>query len=135
MAIYKAKARVVKVSIGSPDGNRVARIVHAGGIIPEGVHEDQLKSLVARNLIEVVDGTETSDQETSNAEDQLEKLAEAVKAAKAAEAKAKAAEKKAAEAEAKADESDAKAKAVEEELEQLKAAAPKTPPAKAAGAK
>lgn len=51
---YIATAAVVKVSIGSSSGNRVAAFIQRGGIVPEGVVEDQLKSLVARGLIEEI---------------------------------------------------------------------------------
>lgn len=51
---YVAKANVVKVSIGPADGNRVARIIRAGGAIPDGVDEASLKALAARGLIELV---------------------------------------------------------------------------------
>jgi len=128
MAIYKAKARVVKVSVGSPDGNRVARIVHAGSIIPQGVHEDQIKHLLARKLIELVDGTEDSEPRETAADHLKEQLEKAVKQANEAEAKATAAEAKAAEA-------DAKAAAAESELAQLKTPPPKAPGTKTSGAK
>ncbi|TDU27096.1 hypothetical protein [Arthrobacter sp. JUb115] len=128
MAIYKAKARVVKVSIGSPDGNRVARIVPEGSIIPQGVHEGQIKHLLARKLIELVEGTEEPAPETTEAERLQEQLDKAVKEVEAAEAKAKAAEAKASDAEAKA--ADA-----ESELAQLKTPPAKAPGTKASGAK
>lgn len=51
---HVVKAPVVKVSIGSPGGNRIARILRAGATVPEGVHDDQLKALVDRGLIEKV---------------------------------------------------------------------------------
>ncbi|MDO5743491.1 MAG: hypothetical protein Q4P23_03400 [Micrococcaceae bacterium] len=51
---YVAKANVVKVSIGPADGNRVARIIRAGGAIPEGVEQTSLDALVKRGLIERV---------------------------------------------------------------------------------
>lgn len=100
---YQAAAAVVKVSIGPATGNRVARFIKRGGIIPEGVEPDSLKLLESRGLIEqvVVVDTETSD-------------ADAVAAAAAAAAMAKAdADSKAkadAAARAKAD-AEAKAKA------------------------
>lgn len=50
-AQHIATAAVVKVSIGSPSGNRVARLVRRGDVIPEGVAEEQLERLVARGLI------------------------------------------------------------------------------------
>lgn len=56
--LHKAKSAVVKVAVGSPNGNRVARIVRAGGIIPEGVDKDQLEHLLKRGLIEKVTVTE-----------------------------------------------------------------------------
>jgi hypothetical protein len=48
-------AAFVKVSIGSPDGNRVARILARGAIVPEGVPVEALTSLVARGFITEVD--------------------------------------------------------------------------------
>lgn len=89
---YQAAAAVVKVSIGPAGGNRVARFIKRGGIIPEGVEPDSLKLLESRGLIEKVTAAET---ETSDAE------AEAAAAAAAAAAKAEA-DAKAAEAAAKA---------------------------------
>ena len=95
---YQAAAAVVKVSIGPAGGNRVARFIKRGGIIPEGVEPDSLKLLESRGLIEKVTAAET---ETSDAE------AEAAAAA-AAKAEADAAAK--AEADAKAAEAATKAK-------------------------
>ncbi|GAA1714498.1 hypothetical protein [Brachybacterium phenoliresistens] len=51
---YKVTAPVVKVSIGSLDGNRVARILRAGAIVPEGVAEESLDLLASRGLIEAL---------------------------------------------------------------------------------
>lgn len=51
---YVAKANVVKVSIGPADGNRVARIIRAGGAIPDGVDQASLEALAKRGLIERV---------------------------------------------------------------------------------
>lgn len=48
-----ATAAVVKVSIGSPSGNRVAQFVQRGGVVPEGVDEAQIERLIARGLIAV----------------------------------------------------------------------------------
>jgi hypothetical protein len=53
--LHIATAAVVKVSIGSPTGNRVAQFVQRGGIVPDGVAEDQLERLIARGLIEVLE--------------------------------------------------------------------------------
>ncbi len=57
-----ATAAVVKISIGSPSGNRVAQFIQRGGIIPEGVDEEQLKRLVKRGLVakEKLEKTETT---------------------------------------------------------------------------
>lgn len=54
MSTHIAKAKVVKVAIGSADGNQVARIIRRGDVIPGGVESDLLKSLVERGLIEEV---------------------------------------------------------------------------------
>lgn len=98
---YRAAAAVVKVSIGPATGNRVARFIHRGGIIPEGVEQDSLKLLESRGLIEKVAATEASDADAAAA-------AAAAKAEADADANAKA--KADADAKAKA-EADAKAKA------------------------
>lgn len=61
-----ATAAFVKVSIGSPSGNRVAQLIQRGGVIPGGVDEQQLERLVDRGLIEAVDvedADETEEQE------------------------------------------------------------------------
>lgn len=97
---YRAASTVVKVSIGSASGNRVARFIKRGGIIPEGVEQASLDLLEERGLIEKVPAAET---DTSEAD---------AKAAADAAAKAEAAAKAKAEAEAKAKaDADAKAKA------------------------
>lgn len=59
---YRAAATVVKVSIGSPDGNRIARIIRAGAPVPEGVDPSLLESLHQRGLIEPVE-VDTDDQD------------------------------------------------------------------------
>lgn len=87
---YVAKANVVKVAVGPADGNRVARIIRAGGAIPEGVDEETLKSLAKRGLIERV---KTAPVQTAAAKAKTE--AEAAAKAKAEE-DAKAAGSKAA---------------------------------------
>lgn len=46
----------VKVSIGSAAGNRVARILRDGDVIPEGVDEETLARLFDRGLIVEVPG-------------------------------------------------------------------------------
>lgn len=51
---YRAKAPVVKVSIGAADGNRVARIIREGTAVPDGVAQSQLDALEARGMIEKV---------------------------------------------------------------------------------
>lgn len=53
-AAYRAKAKVVKVSVGPAKGNRIARIVREGVTIPDGVEQEQLNRLEARGLIELV---------------------------------------------------------------------------------
>lgn len=49
---YRVKAPVVKVSIGSLDGNRIARILRAGAIVPDGVAAESLEKLAARGFLE-----------------------------------------------------------------------------------
>lgn len=60
---YRVKAPVVKVSIGSPDGNRVARILRAGAIVPDGVAAESLEKLAARGFLEEVDDAEEAEPE------------------------------------------------------------------------
>ncbi|WP_270366148.1 hypothetical protein [Microbacterium algeriense] len=50
-----ASAAVVKVSIGSQSGNRVAQFVQRGDLVPGGVADEQLEHLVSRGLIEAVE--------------------------------------------------------------------------------
>lgn len=54
MSAHIAKARVVKVAVGSDRGHRVARILFAGDIVPDGVADEQLARLLERGLIEKV---------------------------------------------------------------------------------
>lgn len=93
---YRAKAVVVKVSVGPATGNRVARIIKQGGIIPEGVETEQIKRLLSLDLIEKAPTEETPEdaeaQEAADAEAAAKAAADAeAKAAAEAEAKAKAA--------------------------------------------
>jgi hypothetical protein len=83
---YQAAAAVVKVSIGPAGGNRVARFIKRGGIIPEGVEQDSLKLLESRGLIEKVPAGETD----TSAADAEAAAAAAAKAKAEADAKAKA---------------------------------------------
>lgn len=53
--LHRVTAPVVKVSIGSPGGNRVARILTRGSLVPEGVAAELLDSLTARGLIEAIE--------------------------------------------------------------------------------
>lgn len=53
-AIYVATASVVKVSLGASGGNRVARFIQRGDILPEGLDVEQLERLTARGLIAAV---------------------------------------------------------------------------------
>lgn len=82
MSTHIAKARVVKVSVGSDTGNRVARILFAGDVVPDGVAGEQLARLVERGLIEKVaeESTEVEVPEGAPAEKwtspQLKKYAE-----------------------------------------------------------
>lgn len=54
-------AAFVKVSIGSPSGNRVAALLRRGDVVPAGVVEEQIDRLVDRGLIEAVDVSEGED--------------------------------------------------------------------------
>lgn len=53
MSTHIAKARAVKVALGSPDGNQIVRIIRAGDVVPDGVDEKALADLVKRGLVEV----------------------------------------------------------------------------------
>lgn len=55
--LHRVTAPVVKVSIGSPGGNRVAQILTRGSLVPEGVADELLDGLTARGLIEVLEPT------------------------------------------------------------------------------
>lgn len=51
---YRVTGPVVKVSIGTLEGNRVPWILRSGGIVPAGVDRQVLESLEDRGLIEKV---------------------------------------------------------------------------------
>lgn len=55
MTNYIAAISAVKVSSGSPNGNSIVRIVREGEVIPEGVDESVIDSLLARGLISELD--------------------------------------------------------------------------------
>lgn len=93
---HSASAAFVKVSIGSPSGNRVAVILRRGDIVPDGVAEEQLERLTERGLIEVVPEPVDEAAEAKKAAAEKAKADKAEAAKKAAAEKA-AAEKKAAE--------------------------------------
>lgn len=103
--LYQAKAPVVKVSVGSASGNRVARIIRAGDVVPAGVNEEALAALVKRGLI-----VKVVPQQSAAAKAKADADAKA-KADAEAKTKADADAKADAEAKAKAD-ADAKAAAV-----------------------
>jgi len=52
--LHVATAAVVKVSLGGNGGNRVARFVQRGDLVPVGVDGEQLERLTARGLIAAV---------------------------------------------------------------------------------
>lgn len=60
MTLHVVTSAVVKVSIGSPGGNRVAHIARRGDVLPAGVDETQLETLAKRGLIEKVAEQETA---------------------------------------------------------------------------
>jgi phenolic acid decarboxylase len=62
-------AAFVKVSIGSPTGNRVAVHLRRGDIVPNGVIESQLEHLVDRGLVEVEEIEEIEDAEEAEPEE------------------------------------------------------------------
>ena len=49
--LHVVTAAVVKVSIGANGGNRVARFVQRGDLVPAGIDAEQIERLVARGLI------------------------------------------------------------------------------------
>lgn len=97
-ATYKVTATVVKVAVGPADGNRVARFVDRGDIIPDGVEQGILDQLVKLGRIEKV----TEEPAEDLAAEEAARTAEA-KAVADAKAKADADAKAAAAAKAKAD--------------------------------
>lgn len=84
---YVAKANVVKVSVGPADGNRVARLIRVGGVIPEGVDVETLKGLAKRGLIELL---KPEAKQTAAAKAKADAAAAAKAAADAAAAQAQA---------------------------------------------
>lgn len=62
MTIHIVTSKVIKVSVGGATGNRVARVLFEGDIVPEGVADEQLSRLIDRGLIAVV--VEESEQTT-----------------------------------------------------------------------
>lgn len=95
-----AKAPFVKVSVGDPAGHSVARIIRAGGVIPDGVDDAILTSLVERGLIEKVADGEGGEGGTGD--DSGKKTPPKRKTAAEKKAEAEAAEKARLEAEASA---------------------------------
>lgn len=88
--LYVVSAAVVKVAVGPANGNRVARIIKRGGIVPEGVDQAKLDQLEDLGLIEALaDPEETAAAEAEVAADA--KAAADAEAKAEAEAKAKAA--------------------------------------------
>lgn len=71
---------LVKVSIGSPSGNRVARLVRRGDVVPDGVAEEQLQHLIDRGLIAEVEISE-AEEETPRTVFSQQDIDDAVKAA------------------------------------------------------
>ncbi|WP_220015058.1 hypothetical protein [Clavibacter michiganensis] len=51
MTTHMVTGTVVKVSVGSASGNRIARILRHGDIVPEGVDDELLARLADRGLI------------------------------------------------------------------------------------
>lgn len=64
--LYRVTAPVVKVAIGSLTGNRVARILTRGALVPEGVDQALLDNLSARGLIESVEVNEVVEPEQTD---------------------------------------------------------------------
>lgn len=52
MTSYVARAAVVKVAVGSATGHRMAHILRAGDVVPDGVDPALLQHLSDRGLIE-----------------------------------------------------------------------------------
>jgi hypothetical protein len=82
-SIYVAKAAVVKVAVGPASGNRVARIIKRGGVIPEGVDNAKLVQLERLGLIELLPDT-AADEAAAEAAVTAAAEAEAAAVAKAA---------------------------------------------------
>jgi hypothetical protein len=53
--LHIVTAAFAKVSLGGNGGNRVARFVQRGDLVPEGVDSEQLERLTARGLIAPVE--------------------------------------------------------------------------------
>lgn len=98
-ATYKVTAPVVKVAVGPADGNRVARFVDCGDLIPDGVDQGILDQLEKLGRIEKVTEESPEDLAADGAARAAEAKAKAdadAKEAAAAKAKAEAEEKAAA---------------------------------------
>lgn len=67
MQQYVVTAPVAKVSVGDPGGNRVARILRAGAIVPEGVPSGDLEALAARGLIKALTAPAPAEAPTKSA--------------------------------------------------------------------
>ncbi len=56
---YIVKTKYVKVSIGPAGGNKVARILRAGQVLPDGVSDVHMKALLDAKLISKVNSRST----------------------------------------------------------------------------
>ena len=61
VAKYKVDVSVVKVSTGLAGGNRIAHLLEKGSILPEGVDEKQIASLVKRKLVVKLSAAESKE--------------------------------------------------------------------------
>lgn len=63
---HVVNAAFVKVSIGSPTGNRVAVHLRRGEVVPAGAVETQLEHLVDRGLVTIEDIEDVEESEPEN---------------------------------------------------------------------
>lgn len=112
--LYQVKALVAKVAIGPATGNRIARILKQGDIIPEGVDQAKLEALEKLGMITALQDPAEEAQALADADAKAAAAEETKRKANESRAKTaaekKAAEKKAADEAANTDpEAEAKA--------------------------
>lgn len=80
MSGHVVTAAAVKVSIGDPGGNTIARILRRGSVVPDGVDADKLTELEKRGLISKQAATTVEPAEDDPAKPVGEMTAEELKA-------------------------------------------------------